>query len=146
MLLHLALLPGGISLLGHLLNNSVYISSAMDPRVGISLLEMAFMGGIAVAFTLSNRQLFLWRFLSANHTNKFIFSLLFINQFVAPVVVAFLVRSGSKDTPRFEVGLELFVMLAGVFATLSFLWFSAYTERRRMADADFGRRASDLTV
>ncbi|MCB1160241.1 MAG: hypothetical protein KDK45_22250, partial [Leptospiraceae bacterium] len=40
-LIHLALVPGGLSLLGHLLNNPAYISLGIDPRVGISLLEMS---------------------------------------------------------------------------------------------------------
>ena len=62
-LLHLALVPGGLSLLGHLLNNPAYLSSGTDVRVGISILEMLFMASFATTAVLSNRQLFLWQFL-----------------------------------------------------------------------------------
>ena len=64
LLIHLALVPGGLSLLGYLLGNPTYLSVHGDPRVGISPLEMAFMALYAVAAVVSNPRLFLWRFLA----------------------------------------------------------------------------------
>ena len=124
-LLHLAFVPGGLSLLGHLLNNPGYLSKGSDPRVGISLLEMFFMGLYAITAVLSNPKLFLWRFLAASWSNRLVFAALFANQFIAPLVVAWL--TGPSDNPG--PGLELFVMLAGVIATLSFLLVQAYLSR-----------------
>jgi hypothetical protein len=122
-LLHLALFPGGLSLLGHLLNSPTYLSSSADPRVGISLFEMAFMGAFAVSSLLSNKNLFLWHFLSRNLNNKIIFSMLFLNQFIAPTIVGLLYD--TQNSPR-ALGLEFFVMVAGVLATLMFLILSAF--------------------
>ena len=48
-LLHLALFPGGLSLLGHILNVQTYMGSNLDPRVGIGYMEMVFMGAYATA-------------------------------------------------------------------------------------------------
>ena len=121
-LLHLALLPGGISLLGHALNNPWYISSAADPRIGISLTEMAFMAAWAVVAVLANQRLFLWRFLAKGATNRVIFTLLFANYFILTLVVATL---AAGDQPRQGPGIELFVMLGGIFTTLAFLSISA---------------------
>ncbi|HSM51524.1 MAG TPA: hypothetical protein VLA75_08990 [Thermoanaerobaculia bacterium] len=127
LLLHLALVPGGVSLLGYLLGNPTYLSIHADPRVGISPLEMGFMAAYAAAAILSNPRLFLWRFLAGGWANRLVFALLFANQFVAPVAVALLLPN-----PRPEgLGLELFVMLAGVVATLSFLLLQARLHRRR---------------
>lgn len=127
LLLLLALVPGGISLLGHAIGNSSYISSALDPRVGISLFEMLFMGAYALVAIFCNRNLFLWRFLSANNTNKIIFIALGANQFIIPIILGLWLKPESGHT---GVGIELFVMLAGVLATLTFLAFSAYTENK----------------
>jgi len=121
-LLHLALFPGGLSLLGHLLDSPTYLSSSIDPRVGISLFEMFFMGAFAVSSVLSNQDLFLWRFLEKNVNNKIIFSMLFLNQYILPAVIGLI----TMDTaPPRILGLEFFVMIAGVLATLLFLSLSA---------------------
>ncbi|MCB1137549.1 MAG: hypothetical protein KDK23_02295 [Leptospiraceae bacterium] len=127
-LLHLALVPGGLSLLGVLLSNPTYISEGSDPRVGISLLEMAFMGTYAVTAVLANRHLFLWQFLKASYSNRIIFAALFANQFIAPVIVAYAFRDISRATSG--PGLELFVLLAGVITTVSFLAMQAFLQRR----------------
>lgn len=128
-LLHLALVPGGISLLGYLLANDAYLSTGNDARVGISLLEMCFMATYAVTAVLSNRLLFLWQFLAKSWANRFIFIAFFVNQFVAPLAVALLLVESSHQ----GVGIELFVMLAGVIATLSFLLLQAYGQRKSTA-------------
>ena len=125
-LLHLALVPGGLSLLGYLLGNPTYLSVRADPRVGISLLEMSFMALYATGAVLSNPRLFLWRFLAAGWTNRLVFVGLFANQFVAPVVVALLFSRRGATGP----GIELFVMLAGVVTTLAFLMLQARVSRR----------------
>jgi hypothetical protein len=129
LLIHLALVPGGLSLLGYLLGNPTYLSIHADPRVGISPLEMVFMGLYASAAVVSNPRLFLWRFLGAGWTNRAVFALLFANQFAAPLVVALLLATPEARGP----GVELFVMLAGVVATMSFLLLQARLMRR--ADA-----------
>jgi hypothetical protein len=129
LLLHLALVPGGLSLLGYLLGNPTYLSVHADPRVGISLLEMGFLGLYAIAAIVSNPRLFLWRFLSATWTNRAVFALLFANQFVAPLIVALLLSRPGARGP----GVELFVMLAGVITTMSFLLLQARLARRVLA-------------
>lgn len=126
MLIHLALVPGGLSLLGYLLGNPTYLSVHADPRVGISLLEMVLLGLYAVSAIVSNPRLFLWRFLSSGWTNRLVFAFLFANQFAAPVVVALLLSTRGSAGP----GIELFVMLAGVVTTLSFLLLQARLHRR----------------
>ena len=128
LLLHLALVPGGLSLLGYLLANPAYLSVHADPRVGISPLEMGFMALYAVAAVVSNPRLFLWGFLAASGTNRLVFAGLFANQFVAPLVVALLFSRGAKGP-----GIELFVMLAGVVTTASFLLLQARAHRRAAA-------------
>jgi len=125
-LIHLALVPGGLSLLGYLLSNPTYLSVHADPRVGISPLEMGFMGLYATAAILTNSRLFLWRFLASGWANRVAFALLFANQFVAPLVVALLLSKPGASGP----GVELFVMLAGVVTTISFLLLQARTLRR----------------
>lgn len=129
LLIHLALVPGGLSLLGYLLGNPTYLSIHSDPRVGISPLEMGFLGLYATAAIISNRRLFLWRFLAANWTNRVVFGLLFVNQFVAPLVVALLFAQPGTRGP----GVELFVLLAGVVTTMSFLLLQARIARRASA-------------
>lgn len=130
-LIHLALVPGGLSLLGFLLDNPTYLSIQDDPRIGISLLEMGFMAAYAVSAVLSNQRLFLWQFLAAGWTNRAVFAGLLANQFVAPLVVAFVVSEPGSGGP----GIELFVMLAGVVATLAFLALQARLYRQvRAAD------------
>jgi hypothetical protein len=126
LLIHLALVPGALSLLGYLLGNPTYLSVHADPRVGISPLEMAFLGLYATAAVVSNPSLFLWRFLTANWANRVVFGLLFVNQFVAPLVVALLLARPGAGGP----GIELFVMLAGVVTTMSFLLVQARLARR----------------
>ncbi|MBI5440023.1 MAG: hypothetical protein HY900_02300 [Deltaproteobacteria bacterium] len=127
MLIHLALVPGGLSLLGYLLGNPTYLSVHADPRVGISLLEMAFMALFAASAVISNPRLFLWRFLATSWTNRLVFAGLFVNQFVAPILVALLFSPRRSTGP----GIELFVMLAGVVTTLSFLLLQARVVRRQ---------------
>lgn len=129
LLIHLALVPGGLSLLGYLLGNPTYLSVHADPRVGISPLEMAFLGLYAVAAVVSNPRLFLWRFLGAGWANRAVFAVLFVNQFVAPLVVALLLAKPGTSGP----GIELFVMLAGVVATMSFLLLQARHVPRAVA-------------
>lgn len=125
-LIHLALVPGGLSLLGYLLSNPTYLSVHADPRVGISPLEMGFMALYAVVAVISNPRLFLWGFLAANRTNRLIFAGLFANQFAVPLVVALVFRNPGSKGP----GLELFVMLAGVVTTMAFLLLQARAQRR----------------
>jgi hypothetical protein len=127
MLLHLALAPGGLSLLGYLLGNPTYLSVHADPRVGISLLEMGFMALYAVGAVVSNPRLFLWSFLAAGWSNRLVFAGLFANQFVAPFIVAMLFSTRGAKGP----GIELFVMLAGVMATMTFLTLQSPLNRRR---------------
>jgi hypothetical protein len=129
LLLHLALVPGGLSLLGYLLANPTYLSVHGDPRVGISPLEMGFMALYAVAAVVSNPRLFLWGFLTASRTNQIVFAGLFANQFVAPLVVALAFSTRGAKGP----GIELFVMLAGVVTTVSFLLLQARALRRQPA-------------
>lgn len=125
-LIHLALVPGGVSLLGYLLNNPTYLSVHADPRIGISPLEMGFMGLYAASSLVSNPRLFLWRFLSGGWNNRLVFAGLFVNQFVAPVVVGLLLSPpGAKG-----LGIEFYVMLAGVVATISFLLLQARLQKR----------------
>lgn len=129
LLIHLALVPGGLSLLGLILGNPTYLSVHVDPRVGISPLEMAMLGLYATAAVVSNPRLFLWQFLAAGWANRLTFALLFANQFAAPLVVALLVSPRGTRGP----GVELFVMLAGVVATMTFLLLQARIARRRWA-------------
>lgn len=121
-LLHLALVPGGLSLLGHLLNAPLYMSTLSDPRVGIGIPEMLFFGLYAVSAVLSNRHLFLFQFLRESFTNRVLFAILFANQFIAPIIVAWVFLS---EGPVREPGIELFVMLAGVLSTVTFLFLQA---------------------
>lgn len=123
MLLHLALVPGCLSLLGYLLSNPTYLSIHVDPRVGISPLEMVFMAFYACAAVISNPRLFLWGFLAGSRTNRLVFAGLFVNQFLVPLIVALAFSSGGRKGP----GVELFVMLAGVVTTLTFLALQART-------------------
>ena len=128
-LIHLALAPGGLSLLGYLLGNPTYLSVHADPRVGISLLEMVFMGLYATGAVISNPRLFLWRFLAAGWTNRIVFAGLFANQFVAPFLVVMVLPGRASKGP----GIELFVMLAGVVTTIAFLLLQARLHRRQPA-------------
>lgn len=127
-LIHLALVPGGVSLIGYLLGNPTYLSVHADARVGISPLEMGFMALYATSAIISNPRLFLWSFLGAGWTNRFVFAGLFANQFVAPVVVALVFATPGARGP----GVELFVMLAGVVTTLTFLLLQARVSRREL--------------
>ena len=127
-LIHLALVPGELSLIGHLFNNPTYLSMGIDPRVGISILEMCFMAALATSTVLANKNLFLWQFLNGGLGNKVIFSALFANQYVAPLLYLFFM-GGNSGT----YGTELFIMLAGVFATLGFLLIQAYSQNKDIA-------------
>jgi hypothetical protein len=130
-LIHLALVPGAVSLLGYLLGNPTYLSVHADPRIGISPLEMGFMALYAASALVSNPRLFLWRFLADGWNNRAVFAVLFVNQFVAPVVVGLLLsKPGSQGA-----GIELYVALAGAVATISFLLLQARVQRRPAAGA-----------
>lgn len=131
LLIHLALVPGGVSLLGYLLGNPTYLSIHADPRVGISPLEMALLGLYAVAAVVSNPRLFLWHFLAASWSNQLVFGLLFVNQFVAPLIVALFLSTPGARGP----GIEVFVMLGGVVTTMSFLLLQARVSRRAAVEA-----------
>lgn len=123
-LLHLALFPGGLSLLGHVLGVDLYMRSGVDYRVGIGYFEMLLMGSFAVAAVFSNPNLFMWRFLNKSRLNRLTFALLFINQYVAPLLVGILFRSPQLSTR--SIGIEFYVMVAGVLATLIFLLINAF--------------------
>ncbi len=123
-LLHLAFVPGGLSLIGHLFQNPTYLSMSLDPRVGISPLEMVFMAFLAISTIFSNQNLFLWKFLKDGMANRVTFFILFLNQYIAPIV--FLKFMGSDSSPQ-SFGPELFIFFAGVFATLGFLLVQAKT-------------------
>lgn len=123
-LLHLAFVPGGLSLIGHLFQNPTYLSTSIDPRVGISPLEMVFMAFLAVSTILSNPNLFLWKFLKGGLFNQVTFFALFANQYIAPIL--YLKFIGSNMNPQ-SFGPELFIFFGGVFATLGFLLIQAKT-------------------
>jgi hypothetical protein len=129
LLIHLALVPGGLCLLGYILGNPTYLSVHADPRVGISPPEMAMLGLYATAAVVSNPRLFLWGFLAAGWANRAVFAALFANQFVAPLLVALVFSRPGRSGP----GVELFVMLAGVVTTMSFLLLQARLARRVLA-------------
>lgn len=134
-LVHLALVPGGVSLLGYLLANPTYLSVHADPRIGISILEMGFMGLYAASALVSNPRLFLWRFLAGGWNNRLVFAGLFANQFVAPLVVGLLLGTrGARGA-----GIELYVMLAGVVTTISFLLLQAHLHARGRSVASSAR-------
>ncbi|TGM70833.1 hypothetical protein EHQ96_03625 [Leptospira levettii] len=124
-LIHLALVPGGLSLIGHLFQNPNYLSMSIDPRVGISLLEMAFMALLALSTVLSNPNLFLWKFLKSGTANQLIFVGLFVNQYIAPIIYLVLMHDDWKSG---DFGPELFIFFGGVIATLGFLLFQAKLE------------------
>lgn len=126
-LLHLALIPGAFSLLGHLSGNSYYISSAANPQIGISLVEMALMALYAGVAILENSDLFLWRFLAKSPSNRLIFAMLFVNQYLAPLFVVWV----SGRAYAGDLGIEFFVLLGGVLATLSFLLLNSITMHAR---------------
>ena len=126
-LIHLALVPGELSLIGHLVSNPTYLSMGIDPRVGISILEMCFMAALAASTVFSNKNLVLWQFLKGGIGNQIIFMALFANQYIAPLLYIFFV--GKKpDTQAY--GTELFIMLGGVFATLGFIFIQAYSPQK----------------
>ena len=129
-LIHLALVPGGLSLLGYLLGNPTYLSVHADPRVGISPLEMGFLGLYATAAIVSNPGSSSGASLPQAGRTASVFAVLFANQFVAPLVVALLLSRPGASGP----GVELFVMLAGVVTTISFLLLQARVMRRGFVD------------
>ncbi len=123
-LIHLALVPGELSLIGHLFQNPTYLSMGIDPRVGISILEMCFMAALAGGTIFGNKNLFLWQFLKGGVSNQIIFVALFANQYIAPLCYLFWVGKSNDSSGSF--GTELFILLGGVFATLAFLLIQAY--------------------
>lgn len=127
-LIHLALVPGELSLLGHLFNNPTYLSMGIDPRVGISILEMCFMATLVTSTVLANKNLFLWQFLKGGPGNLIIFAALFANQYLAPLLYLFVF--GKDPLSKEPYGAELFIMLGGVFATLGFLIIQAYSQNK----------------
>lgn len=133
-LIHLAIVPGGLNLLGIMLNNPAYLSEGADPRIGVSILEMIFMGIYAVSAVISNPNLFLWQFLKESWANRLVFLILFANQFIAPVIVAYVFLVKEQLTIQ-NPGLELFVLLAGVIATVSFLSLQAFIRKGKDAQA-----------
>jgi hypothetical protein len=131
MLLHLALIPGAISFIGHVLEKPIYVNPGIDPRVGISLVETALMAcNLAIAI-LGNNDLFLWHFLRARSSNFIIFSLLFMNQYAAPLVVGWMAIENDPTA----IGIELFVFFAGAISTLLFLVISAYRTHNELHEA-----------
>jgi hypothetical protein len=126
-LIHLALVPGELSLIGHLFNNPTYLSMGLDPRVGISILEMCFMAALAASTIFANQSLFLWQFLKGGISNQTIFSIFFANQYIAPVL--YLLFFGA-DFHNQTYGAELFIMIGGVLATLGFLVSQSYAQNR----------------
>lgn len=127
-LLHLALFPGALSLLGHLSGVQVYRGSSIDPRVGVSILEMLLMGSFVFVAAVSNRDLFLWSFLSKKQINRMIFIILFANQYVFAFALAPFLRSPNLSTH--QVGIEFYILLAGALATLLFLILNAASKNR----------------
>ncbi|XDD41961.1 hypothetical protein AB3N58_11710 [Leptospira sp. WS60.C2] len=124
-LIHLALVPGGMSLIGHLFQNPTYLSMSIDPRVGISIFEMVFMALLALSTILANPHLFLWKFLRGGFSNQVTFAALFTNQYIAPIIFLVLVGENWKSE---SYGPELFIFFGGVIATLGFLLFQAKVE------------------
>ena len=129
-LIHLALVPGELSLIGHLFQNPTYLSMGIDPRIGISILEMCFMAALAASTVLANKNLFLWQFLKGGVGNQMIFSALFANQYIAPLLYLFIMGKSSD-----AYGAELFIMLGGVFATLGFLLIQANNLNKDVVEA-----------
>jgi hypothetical protein len=118
-------------LIGHLFDNPTYLSMGIDPRVGISILEMCFMACLAASTILGNKNLFLWQFLKGGAGNQMIFSALFANQYIAPLLYMVYVDKTSE-----AYGTELFIMLGGVFATLGFLLIQAYSLNKDIVESD----------
>jgi hypothetical protein len=123
-LLHLALMPGMLSLLGQVLGVPAYMGITVDPRSGVGLLEMAFMGTFATYAVASNPNLFMWDFLARKAANRLIFGLLFVNQYVAPMLVGLAAARGAEFYG--QPGIEFFVLLAGFVTTLGFLIVNAF--------------------
>lgn len=127
-LIHLALVPGGLSLFGHLFQNPSYLSMSIDPRVGVSLIEMFFMVLLFLSTILGNQNLFLWKFLKGGFSNQVAFGVLFTNQYIAPIVYLLFVGSGEKLN---SFGPELYIFFGGVIATLGFLLFQAKIQENK---------------
>lgn len=124
-LIHLALVPGSFSLIGHLFNYPTYLSMGLDARVGISILEMCFMAALVTSTVFANKNLFLWQFLKGGVSNQITFAALFANQYIAPLVYLSIMGKSPAG-----YGAEIYIMLAGVFATLGFLFTQAYALNR----------------
>jgi hypothetical protein len=130
-LLLLVLFPGGLSLLGYSLGVQAYTVSTLDPRSGVSLLEIIFMATTTLPAVLANPNLYLWSFLKQGRRNQIIFAILFFNQYVVAFLVGILFRS-PEMSPN-DIGLELFVMLSGFLATLLFLIVHSQNESNARA-------------
>ncbi len=131
-LIHLALVPGALSLIGHLFHNPTYLSMGLDSRVGISILEMCFMAALAASTILSNKNLFLWQFLKGGVGNQILFIVLFANQYIAPLLYLFFTKDAFEHQ---AFGAELFIMIGGVVATLGFLLSHAYAQNRNVVES-----------
>jgi len=79
---------------------------------------------------LANKNLFLWQFLKGGVGNQMIFSALFANQYIAPLLYLFIMGKSSE-----AYGAELFIMLGGVFATLGFLLIQANNLNKDVVEA-----------
>ncbi|MEM7181963.1 MAG: hypothetical protein AAF518_13685 [Spirochaetota bacterium] len=82
------------------------------------------MACFATATVLGNSNLFLWQFLRESTMNRIIFLGLFSKQFLAPVLFTYIFSNNSQSPQK--PGIELFIMIAGVITTLSFLLVQAY--------------------
>lgn len=118
--------------MGHLLNVPSYKSVGLDPRVGIGSVEMIFMGAYVTSAIFSNPNLFLWKFLGSTFLNRLIFILLFVNQYVAPLLIGLSIADPTLTVQK--PGIELYVMIAGVLATLIFLTMNAIGKRNALND------------
>ncbi len=127
-LLHIALLPVALGLLAYVFDRPWYLSSPIDPRIGVTYVEMALLGIYTINAALTNRDLFLWRFLTESLVNKITFTALVINQFAVPFLVGSIFHGKDEDLQGMA-GLEVYVMIAGAFAIIMFLTIQAYLHR-----------------
>lgn len=124
MILHLALLPVALSLLSYVFHQPDYTTSPVDPRIGVTFLEMTLLSLYTINAVLTNHDLFLWQFLASSWSNRITFALLITNQFAVPFLVGWIFPQSGELMGM--VGLEIYVMIAGAIATLLFLFIQAY--------------------
>ncbi|MDH5655517.1 MAG: hypothetical protein OEZ34_06385 [Spirochaetia bacterium] len=122
-LLHIAVLPVAMGLLGYVFQKPFYTGNSADPRIGTTFLELSLMALFAVNAVFSNRNLFFWRLLSSGWSNRITFFILIVNQFALPFIVGWYFQ-GVEELKSF--GLEVYVMLANGIAVISFLMIQAY--------------------